>query len=85
MFSGYGLNLFLQIFLRKEFTPIEWHFAYSSVADPDLQISWGGGGGGDLKKKFFQPFGPQFGLKIRRVGRAPWAPPPGSATDLATV
>ena len=25
----------------------------------------GGGGGGGLKKRFFQPFGPQFGIKIR--------------------
>ena len=44
-----------------------------------------GGGGGGLKKIFFQPFGPQFGLKIRGWGvgggggggggQAPWAPP----------
>ena len=56
-----------------------------TVADPDLLIRGGGGGGGKggghqdheirgeaacLKKKFFQPFGPQFGLKIR------WGAPP---------
>ena len=52
------------------------------VTDLDLQIREGGGhpdteirGGGPtgLKKFFFQPFGPQFGLNIR--GRAPWPPP----------
>ena len=37
-------------------------------------LSWGGGG--SLKKTFFWPFGPQFGLKIRG-GR----PSPGAATD----
>ena len=45
-----------------------------SVADPDLQIRGGplnqalvppGGGRGQSQKKFFQPLGPQFGLKIR--------------------
>ena len=34
------------------------------------------GGGGDLHKKLFQRFGPQFGLKIRVGGcQAPWVPP----------
>ena len=33
-----------------------------TVADPDLQIR----GGAGLKTKFFWPFGPHFGLKIRR-------------------
>ena len=63
----------------------------SSVADPDLQIRWGGGegseghpdpekrGGGGLKKEFFRPFGPQFGLKIRGVPSPP-GPSPGSGT-----
>ena len=37
-------------------------------------LSWGGGG--SLKKTFFWPFGPQFGLKIRG-GR----PSLGAATD----
>ena len=41
-----------------------------SVADPDLQIRKGGWQ--SLKKEFFPPFGPQFGLKI---GGA-WAPRP---------
>ena len=35
---------------------------------------WGGGGGG-LPKKFFQPFGPHFGLKIKR-GPGPLRPLP---------
>ena len=47
---------------------------------PDLQIRWGGGGGhpdpeirgGRSQKTFFQPFGLQFGLKIRG-GRSPRA------------
>ena len=84
MFSGYELSLFLPIFfLRKEFIPIQWHFAYSSVAYPDLQKR---GGGGGLKKNCFQLFGPQFGLKIRGGGEAgPTGPSPGSTTVLATV
>ena len=36
-----------------------------------------------LKKKFFfGPFGPQFGLQIRRGGQAPPGPSPGSATVI---
>ena len=49
------------------------------MADPDLHIAGGGGGGGggghpdpEIRvgdgpppPKFFRPFGPQFGLKIR--------------------
>ena len=35
------------------------------MPDPDLEIRvGGGGGGGGSKKRFFPPFGPQFGLKI---------------------
>ena len=49
----------------------KWHFAYSSVADVDLQIIGGGGS--------------QFGLKIRGEGAGPPGPSPGSATVLATV
>ena len=57
------------------------------VADPDLQIGGRGGGHPDpeirgkpgLKKFFFRPYGPQFGLKIRGGGGwgggPPWAPP----------
>ena len=43
---------------------------YYPVADPDLQIRVGGDGG--VKKDFFQPFGPHFGLNIRG-GQASWA------------
>ena len=66
-----------------------------AMANPDLQIREGpghpdpeimgrGGGGGErgacLPKKFFRPFGPQFGLTIKG-GRAPRPlPSPGSAT-----
>ena len=56
--------------------------------------SYGGGGGGGvhpdpeirgwpgLKKKFFRPFGPQFGLKIRG-GHGPPGPSPGSPTGYS--
>ena len=36
---------------------------------PDSEIS--GGGEDQSPKIFFQPFGPQFGLKIRRAGPSP--------------
>ena len=35
----------------------------------------GGGAGGRIQKKFFWPFGPQSGLKIRGGGQIPQAPP----------
>ena len=40
--------------------------------DPEKKV-----GGGGSQKNFFQPFGPQFGLKIRGWGgeRSPWNPP----------
>ena len=41
------------------------------VPDPDPQKR----GGGRSPKKFFGPFGPQFGLKIRGGGADPRAPP----------
>ena len=52
------------------------------MPDPNLEIrvvGWGDGhadpeisGGGDQSPKiFFQPFGPQFGLKIRGAGPSP--------------
>ena len=56
------------------------------MADPDLQMEGGGGGEGGghpdpeiragpvFKKQIFQPFGSQFGPKIRGA-QAPWAPP----------
>ena len=42
-------------------------------------LSKGGRGDGGLKKYFFRPFGPQFGLTIR--GGAGLQAPPGSATE----
>ena len=51
---------------------------YIAVLDPDLEIR---DGGGSLQKKFFPPFGPQFGLKLRG-GPGPSGPSPGSATVL---
>ena len=39
-----------------------------ALADPDLQM-----GGGRSPKKFFRPFGPHFGRKIRGgPGPLPW-------------
>ena len=37
------------------------------MPDPDLEMTGGGGWGGGVRspKKFFWPFGPQFGLKMR--------------------
>ena len=50
-----------------------------TVAEPDLQIRWGGGA---VSKKKIRPFRPQFGLKIAVGGGgvAPAGPSPGSAT-----
>ena len=50
------------------------------MTNSDLEIGEGerriGGGGGGLQKKYFWPFGPQFGLKIREGTRAiPLDPP----------
>ena len=52
---------------------------------PDLEIRGGDSHpeplirGGGLQKKFFRPFGPQFGLKIGG-DQGPLGPSPGSAT-----
>ena len=66
-----------------------------SAADPDIQMGGVGEGraGGHpdpeirgmpgLKKIFFRPLAPQFGLKIRGAG--PLGPSPRSATDFVTV
>ena len=42
-------------------------FMSLAVPDPDLEIKGGGGGVGvgRVSKKIFQPFEPQFGLKIK--------------------
>ena len=54
------------------------------MPDTDLEIRGGGHpeGGPVSKKKFFWPFGPEFGLKIRAGGGVAGAPGPlpGSAT-----
>ena len=48
------------------------------MPDPDLEVREGGGQ--SPKKKFFQPFRPQFGLKIRRE-EGPLGHSPGSPTE----
>ena len=50
------------------------------MPDPDPEKRGGGGVGGRSPKKFFWPFGPQFGLKIRVEGGPP-GPSPGSTTE----
>ena len=62
--------------------PVRCNLSKSEL-DPDLDIRGGGGkkgnghpdpnirAGGQTPKKFFRPFGPQFGLKIRG-GTLPW-------------
>ena len=50
----------------------------------DDREGWGGG----LQKKFFEPLGPQFGLKIRASGGKGGRPPgtsPGSSTAVQTT
>ena len=66
--------------------------ATQAMADPDLQIRVGVGVGGHpdrvirgtqfQKKKFFRPFGPQFGLKIRT--RVRLLDPPMQLNDRLT-
>ena len=48
------------------------------MPDPDLGIREGGGG----LQKFFRPFQPQFGLKIRGSPGPP-GPSNGSLTDVS--
>ena len=50
------------------------------MPDPDLEIRGWGAGGPGLQKNFFGPFGPQFGLIIRRRS-APRHPPPPHPLD----
>ena len=52
------------------------------MADPDLSVREGGGHPDPeiteepgLNKKFFRPFGPKFGLKVRGGGGPPLDPP----------
>ena len=66
-------------YLKRNFYSGQFFSCTTSVADPDLQIRGGGwtsrpwdkGWGAVSKENFFQPFGPQFSLKIRWGGRAP--------------
>ena len=68
---------------------------YKTVTDSDLQIRGEPshpdpeikGGGGAVSKKMFQPFGPQFGLTIRRGGGGGWGggQSPGSINAKVTV
>ena len=68
-----------------------------AVAVPDLQIrGWGRGGGGGgghpdpeirgapVSKRFFRPFGPQFGLNIWGGGGPPLDPPLSTGTYSQT-
>ena len=93
MFSGYELSLFLQIFFKKGVHTHRVAFClfFSSRSRPSDR---GGGGSrgshldpeirGGLQKNFFQPFGPQFGLKIRGATGS-LGPSSRSATVLATI
>ena len=63
------------LYLSRHLTSLDvFASSFTAVADPDPQITEGGGGHAypgirgeaGLKKKFFQSFGPQFGLKLRR-------------------
>ena len=63
------------LYLSRHLTTLHvFACSFTAVADPDLQIRKAGGdhpypeitGEAGLKKIFFQPFGPQFGLKLRR-------------------
>ena len=49
--------------------------------DPEIGRGWGGG---RSPKNVFQPFGAQFGLKIRERGPRAF-PGPGSATDVLRI
>ena len=62
------------------------------MADPDQDKEGGSSrpwdkGGGSLQKKYFRPFGPQFGLKIRgaQVTRVPPLDPPLLYSKMAFV
>ena len=89
--SGLELFWFLRVAFRKWWNALccveprsnERFFLFPEVADSDLQIRGGERGshqtlrkgGPGLQKNFLEPFGPQFGLKIRGGGWAPQAPP----------
>ena len=63
--------------VKVEETNFVTHLIITAMQDPDLELRWGGGGlgggahpdplhkgGGRCLKKFFPPFGPQFGLPL---------------------
>ena len=60
-------------------TPTEWRIQIFKITGGRRSSRpWdrGGGGGAGFQKRFFPPFGPQFGVKIRDQGtRPPRAPP----------
>ena len=64
-------------------TPTEWRIQIFKITGGRRSSRpWdrGGGGGAGLQKRFFPPFWPQFGIKIRgRRDPAPSCPSPGSA------
>ena len=60
----------------------------NTAVDPGLQIRRGGEGRKgrtQSQKKLFRRFGPQFGLKIRGGGQAPWAPPLDPPLEYAII
>ena len=86
-FSHWSLSL--NVLYMTNFLSVDYIFddlLVNSVPDPHLEIRWGEGGGGGhpdpemavggpASQIFFQPFGPQFGLKIR-LGLGPPRPLP---------
>ena len=49
--------------MNVEQTNFVTHLVITAVPDPDLELRWG-----RSPKKFFSPFGTQFGLKIKGWG-----------------
>ena len=47
---------------------MQWRIGRGGSGHPDPEIS----GGHCLKKNYFQPFGPQFGLKLTKGGEGGW-------------
>ena len=64
--------------------PLQWQIQTKirTEGHPDPEIK-----GGSLPKKYFRPFGPQFGLKIRgaQVPRVPPLDPPVLYSKMAIV
>ena len=68
--AGNILMHLLYSFVREETFQDEYCKLFSGGSRPSDKVGRGGG----LKKIFFRPFGPQFGLKLRE-GRGPRPPP----------